>query len=199
MSYYISDSGFAFGFALRGVRAVGGAVGLQGGHKVRGHFMRGELRDERGFGGECGGAVAGLRGKLRDEFIGGGQQCARIELRGRAEAVGKAGRGLVNGGGGAGDVLEVEPDGVEQNFLAGVSPRFLPGLGGVQTVDDGGDGGEVCGGGAGGRKIGGVIRAESLHANEHFITTGFPAIHNCYPFRWGSRENLQNSKKSSSG
>ena len=86
----------------------------------------------------------------------------RIELRGRAEIVGEAGRGLVNRGGGAGDVLEVEPDGIEQNFLAGVAPGFLSGLGGVQTADDGGDGGEVCGGGAGGRKIGGVVSAKVL-------------------------------------
>ena len=163
----VAHAGFAFGFALRGVRAVGGAVGLQGGHKVRWHFVRYKFCDERG-----------LRGELLDEFVGGGQQGVRIELRGRAEAVGKAGLRLVNRGGGAGDVLEVEPDGVEQHFLAGVAPRLLSGLGRVQTSDDGGDGGEVGGGGAGGRKIGGVIRAESLHANEHFITTSFTTIHN---------------------
>jgi len=184
----VAHAGFAFRFALRGVRAVGGAVGLQGGHKAGGHFVCDKFCDERG-----------LRGELLDEFVGGGQQCVRIELRGRAEAVGKAGRGLVNRGGGAGDVLDVEPDGIKQNFLAGVAPRFLSGLGRVQTSDDGCNGGEVCGGGAASGKIGGIVRAESLHANEHIITSSLTIIH-IESFLLGvTTEDLQNQKSESSG
>ena len=150
--------------ALRG--GDGGAVGLQGGHEGGGHFVRGELRDERG-----------LRRELLQEFIGGGQQRTFIAIHRRAEAVGKTGRGLRDGAGGAGDVLDVQPHGVEQDFLAGVFAGLLSGLGGVQSGDDGAEGGEVGRGHAAGRKVGGVVQPEGFGALKRVVTAEFTIIH----------------------
>ena len=173
----VADAIFAVAFHVRiGIRD-GLAVGLQIGHETGGHFMRHKLGHQRGLGRLDGGAIRGLRRQLKQERICRGEQRGGIVSLGRMELVRKARLILVNRRCGARDVLDVQPDGIEQRLLAGIGVAHLTRLGLIQAGDDLVNGGKVGFGYAAGGKIRPVVVPERLDAIEHIITTFIPVIH----------------------
>jgi hypothetical protein len=57
---------------------------------------------------------------LREESVGSGEERDLAGGVRRAEGVGETGFVLSDGTGGAGDVLQVEPERIEEHFLGGV-------------------------------------------------------------------------------
>ena len=121
----VADAVFTVAFHVRlGIRD-GLPVGLEAGHETGGHFMRHKLGHQRGLGRLDGGAVRGLRGQLEQERIRRGEQRGGIVSLGRMKLVRKARLVLINRRCRARDVLDVQPDGIEERFLAGVGVTHL--------------------------------------------------------------------------
>jgi len=178
-----ADGGGAFHafavVALGGVfRSVDGlAVVGEVGDEIGGEFVGDEAGGERGLGGFLGGAVAGLFLELQEEGVGGGEERDLAGGFWRAEIVGETGLVLRDGAGGAGDVLQVEPEGVEADFEcrgpAALLLRFLD----VEVFDDLGNVAEAflalaaCG------EVCGVVGAGGLHTAKHVVAAGFAIVH----------------------
>ena len=84
---------------------------------------------------------------------------------------------LIQRAGGAGDVLHVQPQGVEEHGLAGGAAALLGGLGLVEGGDDIADVAEAFGRLAARSEVGGVGLAEGFGAAQHVVTAGFTVVH----------------------
>ena len=82
----------------------------------------------------------------------------------------------VDGAGGAGDVLEVEPEGVEQGLKAG-GPADLADFEAVELAGDGGEVGEAADGFAAGGQVGVVFDAEGVNAVEACVAEDVAVVH----------------------
>ena len=165
----------ALGGVLRGIN--GFAVVGEVGDEIGGEFVGDEARHERGFGGFLGGAVAGLFLELQEEGVGGGEERDLAAGFRRAEIVGETGLVLRDGAGGAGDVLQVEPEGVEADFERGDAAALLLRFLGVEVFDDLGDVAEAFLAFAASGEVGGVVGAEGLDAAKHVVAAGFAVVH----------------------
>ena len=165
--------------ALGGVAGVVDGLAVVGeiGNEIGGEFVGDELGDERGFGGFLRGGVGGGGLELGEEGVGSRFQAGLRGSVGRAEGVGETRLVLRDGGGGAGDVLEVEAEGVEEDFEGGAAAAHLPGLGVVEVADDFADIGEAFPGFAASGEVSGVVGAKSLDAAKHVVAAGFAIVH----------------------
>ena len=136
--------------------------------------MRGEAGDEGGFRGLFRGGVGGGGKELREVFVAGGEE-GGFAVVGGGEAVGKAGFVLIDGGGDAADIGEVEAEGVEEHFLGRGGAAALAGLGVVHFADDALEIAGAFGGFARGGEVGLVIGGEGDFASE-FVVAAFGAI-----------------------
>ena len=73
--------------------------------------------------------------------------------------------------------MQVEPEGIEQDFLGGGGAAILLGFGDVEVLDDLRDAGEVARGFAAGGDVGGVVFPKCLDAATHVVTACFTVVH----------------------
>ena len=122
--------------------------------------------------------LLGFGGQAVNEGIGGGEQGGVGGWYGQAEGVGKAGLFLGDGARGAGEVLEVHPQGVEEDFQGGAAGGdLLADAGLAQGGLDGAEAREAFGGFAAGGEVGGVFVAKDEHAVNAVGAALFTAVH----------------------
>ena len=145
-------------------------------HEGRGQFVGGELRGDAGL------------VEFEDECVPGGEERGLARAVGRAEFVGEAGFVRINRTRSAGDVLQVETERIEQDFLCGRGAAALLRLFRVEVFDDLRDGCEVACGLAACGEVGGVVFSKCLDAAKHVVTAGFSVVHGvfCIGEFWGA-------------
>ena len=114
---------------------------------------------------------------MREKSVGGGEERGLAGAVWRAESVGETGGVLRDGAGGAGDVLQVEAEGIEEHFFCGDSAALLRGFRGVEIGDDFGDIGKAFLRFAARGEVGGIVSAESFDAAKHVVAAGFAVVH----------------------
>jgi len=176
------DAAFAAAFLIVFGAVNGLTVGQEVLGKGGGKFFGDKLGDEGGLGRLRRGIVAGLDDEVREDGVGSGDDGAFVGAGRGTEVVVEAGFVLRDGGGGAGDVEDIETEGVEEDFLGGGATGFLAGLGSVEVFDDFGELGKPCDGVAVGREVGGISFAEGAYAAKHVVASGFTVVHSFVPF-----------------
>ena len=139
-----------------------------------GEFVRGEAGDEGGFRGLFRSGVGGIGEELREVFVAGGEE-GGFAVVGGGEAVGEAGFVLIDGGGDAADIAEVEAKGVEEHFLGRGGAAALAGFGVVHAAGDADEIAGAFGGFARGGEVGLVVVEEGYFASE-FVVAAFGAV-----------------------
>ena len=153
------------------------AVGAEIFDEVGGEFVGDEFGAQRGLGGELG---RGVGGGILEEFQEG------IRVGGDGDLAGCGGvavNGIVEGGfieldgaGGAGDVLEVEREGLDEDGLANGAPE-LADAGGGEFEDDGIEIEEESGGLAAGGELRGIVAAEGLNTGGALEAADVAVVH----------------------
>lgn len=163
---------------LGGVFAVeGGAVGAEVFDEVGGEEFFDEPGAEGGFGAESGGGVfSGIVLKKGEQGVGVGGDLACSGFGGDAVGIAEAGFVERVGAGGAGDVFEIEPKGIEQELEAGGIAQ-LADFRGVEPGGNGGDAGEALDGCAAGGEIRLVLGAEVDDAVEALVAAKVAIAH----------------------
>jgi hypothetical protein len=161
----------------------GVAVGAEVFDEVGGDELADEFGAEGGFFRELGRGVGGSgRSGGEDVFeageqgIGVGLDAALGGLAGEAVEGGESGLVEIDGAGGAGDVLKVGPEGVEQGLEAG-GPAELADFVGVELAGEGGDIGEAGDGLAAGWQVGMIFDAEGADAVEAVVAEDVAVVH----------------------
>lgn len=122
------------GVVLRLARVVnGGAVSREGLLKARRQSLGVELGNAVGLGRLGGSVIVRADNQVDEDGVGGADDGARVEGIGRAEQDGIVWIILREGVRGAGDVLHVQPEGVNQHGGGCGAAAALPGLGGIEA------------------------------------------------------------------
>jgi hypothetical protein len=156
--------GFHFGIGI----GDGGNVVLEVLHEVGGKLV----------GHEPGGDFR--LAELQHEGVGGSEQRALARAAGRWEFVRKAGLLVADGARGARgarQVLQVEPERIEQNFFRRRGAATLLRLFRIEVFEDLRHGGEAAGGLAPSGEVAGVVFPECLDAAKHIVAAGLSIVH----------------------
>ena len=179
------------------VRVVDGfVVGAEVFHEVGLHLVVGEVFAERGFGGLLLRGV-GLRvfEQGEDGVRVGEERVLRVGGVGRGGVVadGEGGVGEADGAGGAGDILEVEAEGLEEGGLGDFGAE-LADFGFAETGEDLIDFVEEGEGEAAGGEVGGVLDAEGADALEALFAKDVSVVHDMMGVDWIGYSALRGSR-----
>lgn len=154
----------------------GGAVGAEVFDEVGGDELADEFGAEGGFFRKLGRGVGEGVFEAGEQGVGVELDVALGGFAGEAVEGGESGRVEVDGAGGAGDVPEVGPKGVEQGLETG-GPTELADFEAVELAGEDGDVAEAANGFATGGQVGEVFDAEDVDAVEAVVAEDVAGVH----------------------